>query len=115
MPLVKKLALGMTAAGMACIAGLGLAQPASANIIGFGNLTCEGWSLHEGCYLNVASSQEVWALNGTVVTAWNGMGSVTFSCGAAGSVWTIDVTYLDSSNVTQSNHLSGNCVNTPPQ
>ena len=60
---MKKLALGITGVGMACITGVGLAQPASAAIYQSNNLLCEGYSQHVQCYIAVPSSQQVWTHN----------------------------------------------------
>lgn len=109
---MKKLALAITGVGMACVTGLGLAQPASA-ITGY--INCEGWYLQEHCDLVADfSSQEVWSLNGTVVSAWNDQTYVQFNCGSAGTTWKLDVTYLDGSGVSQTNHRSGFCTSSAP-
>jgi hypothetical protein len=50
-----------------------------------------------------------------VVPAWDGQGEIHFYCGASGTLWTVDVTYLDSSGVTQTNHLGRFCTNDAPQ
>ena len=46
---------------------------------------------------------------------WNGLDEIYFSCGSVGSRWTIYVTYVDASGVSQTNHLGGYCTDDPPQ
>jgi hypothetical protein len=111
---MKKLALGITGVGIACITGLGLAQPASATFSQSGNLECEGYFLQVDCSINDVQSQQVWSYNGRVQSQWNGLRDIHFSCGPANTRWTISVTYLDGTGVSQTDSLSQYCTNNPP-
>lgn len=111
MTVMKKLALGITGVGVACITGLGLAQPASA-AIAYDNFTCESYYLQMDCafYDDV---QVVWSLDGYVHPEWDGQNEIRFGC-VLGYKSTVGVTYLDSSGVSQTEQLTRYCSNNQP-